>query len=53
MEKKELFYKAKEPTLGINYHSQESKKLFLEALQNNMANPFFELSDQFNTQTYG
>jgi len=53
MEKKELFYKAKEPTLGINYHSQESKKLFLETLQNNMANPFFELSDQFNTQTYG
>ena len=53
MEKKKLFYKAKEPTLGINYHSQESKKLFLEALQNNMANPFFELSDQFNTQTYG
>ena len=53
MEKKELFYKAKEPTLGINYHSEESKKLFLESLQNNMANPFFELSDQFNTQTYG
>ena len=53
MEKKETFYKAKEPTEGINYHSEESKKLFLESLQNNLANPFFELSDQFTTQTYG
>ena len=53
MEKKETFYKAKEPTEGINYHSEDSKKLFLESLQNNLANPFFELSDQFTTQTYG
>ena len=53
MEKKESCYKVEEPTMGINYHSDESKKLFLESLQNNMANPFFELSDQFTTQTYG
>ena len=53
MEKKETFYKAKEPTEGINFKSAESKKLFLEALQDNTANPFFELSDQFTTQTYG
>ena len=53
MEKKESCYKVEEPTMGINYHSDGSKKLFLESLQNNMANPFFELSDQFTTQTYG
>ena len=53
MEKKETNYKAKESTIGINYHSEESKKLFLESLQDNLANPFFELSDQFTTQTYG
>lgn len=53
MEKKEYVYKAKEPIEGINYHSEQSKKLFLESLQDNMANPFFELSDQFTTQTYG
>ena len=53
MEKNEYLYKVKEPTEGINYISDESKKLFLESLQNNMANPFFELSDQFTTQTYG
>ena len=53
MEKYEANYKVKEPTVGINYTSQESKKLFLESLQDNTANPFFELSDQFNTQTYG
>ena len=39
--------------MGINYHSEESKKLFLESLKDNLANPFFELSDQFTTQTYG
>ena len=54
MEKKiEYSYKAKEPTVGINYISEQSKKLLLESLQDNMANPFFELSDQFITQTYG
>ena len=53
MEKTEYLYKVKEPTEGINYISAESKKLFLQSLQNNMANPFFELSDQFTTQTYG
>ena len=53
MEKKETFYKAKEPIEGVNYKSDESKKLLLESLQNNTANPFFELSDQFTTQTYG
>ena len=53
MEKNEYLYKVKEPAEGINYISDESKKLFLESLQNNMANPFFELSDQFTTQTYG
>ena len=53
MEKKETFYKAKEPSEGINFISDESKKLFKEALQDNTANPFFELSDQFTTQTYG
>ena len=53
MEKKETFYKAKEPSEGFNFKSDESKKLFLEALETNTANPFFELSDQFNTQTYG
>ena len=53
MEKKESFYKVKEPKEGINFHSEESKKLFLESLQENTANPFFELSDQFTTQTYG
>ena len=53
MEKNEYLYKVEEPTEGINYISDESKKLFLESLQSNMANPFFELSDQFTTQTYG
>ena len=53
MEQRESFYKAEEPKVGVNFKSDESKKLFLESLQNNMANPFFELSDQFNTQTYG
>lgn len=53
MEKKETFYKAKEPSEGINFKSDDSKKLFLESLQNNTANPFFELSDQFSTQTFG
>ena len=53
MEKKESFYKVEEPKEGINFHSEESKKLFLESLQENTANPFFELSDQFTTQTYG
>ena len=53
MEKKDTFDKAKEPSKGINFKSAESKKLFLEALQDNTANPFFELSDQFTTQTYG
>ena len=53
MEKKETFYKAKEPSEGINFKSNDSKKLFLESLQNNTANPFFELSDQFSTQTFG
>ena len=53
MELSEAVYKIKEPTEGINYISQESKKLFLESLQDNTANPFFELSDQFTTQTYG
>ena len=43
MEKTEYLYKVKEPTEGINYISAESKKLFLQSLQNNMANPFFEL----------
>ena len=37
---KETFYKAKEPTEGINYHSEESKKLFLESLQNNLAREY-------------
>ena len=53
MEKIEYVYKAKEPTEGINYSSDISKKLLLESLQDNTANPFFELSDQFTTQTYG
>ena len=53
MEKIEYVYKAKEPTEGINYSSDISKKLLLESLQDNTANPFFELSDQFITQTYG
>ena len=53
MEKKETFYKAKEPSEGINFKSNESKKLLLETIEANTANPFFELSDQFNTQTYG
>ena len=53
MEKKETFYKAKEPSEGINFKSDESKKLLLETLETNTANPFFELSDQFTTQTYG
>ena len=53
MEKIEYIYKAKEPTEGINYSSDISKKLLLESLQDNTANPFFELSDQFTTQTYG
>lgn len=53
MEVKETFYKAKEPLEGINFKSDESKQLFLEALIDKTANPFFELSDQFNTQTYG
>lgn len=53
MEQKETFYKVKEPSEGINFKSDESKQLFLEALQEKMANPFFELSDQFTTQTYG
>ena len=53
MDKNETFYKAKEPSEGINFKSNESKRLLLEALQTNTANPFFELSDQFTTQTYG
>ena len=53
MEKKETFYKAYEPKEGINFKSNESKKLLQESLQSNTANPFFELSDQFTTQTYG
>ena len=53
MEQKETFYKAKEPTEGINFKSEESKQLLLETLTEKTANPFFELSDQFNTQTYG
>ena len=53
MEKKETVYKAKEPSEGINFKSDESKKLLLESIETNSANPFFELSDQFNTQTYG
>ena len=53
MEQRESLYKAEEPRIGVNFKSDESKKLFLESLQNNTANPFFELSDQFNTQTYG
>ena len=53
MEKKETFYKANEPKEGINFKSNESKRLLQESLQSNTANPFFELSDQFTTQTYG
>ena len=53
MERKETHYKVPEPKVGINYHSVESKQLLLESLQDNMANPFFELSDHFTTQTYG
>jgi glutathione gamma-glutamylcysteinyltransferase len=53
MEKRGTSYKAEEPSEGVNFKSEESKKLFQEALQNNTANPFFELSDQFTTQTYG
>ena len=53
MEKRETFYKANEPKEGINFKSNESKKLLQESLQSNTANPFFELSDQFTTQTYG
>jgi len=53
MEKKETFYKTNEPKEGINFKSNESKKLLQESLQSNTANPFFELSDQFTTQTYG
>ena len=49
----ETFYRVKEPTIGINFKSDESKKLFISCLQKNTANPYFELSDQFYTQAYG
>lgn len=50
---KETLYKAPEPSEGINFKSKDSQKLLSRCIQNNTANPFFELSDQFTTQTYG
>lgn len=43
-------YKRKEPTLGINFLSTQSKKMLQDCLKDNTANPFFSLSDQYITQ---
>lgn len=49
----ESVYKCPEPTQGVNFISNESKKLLADCLKDNTANPFFPLIDQYNTQTYG
>ena len=43
-------YKRKEPTLGINFLSAQSKKMLQDCLKDNTANPFFSLTDQYITQ---
>ena len=45
------FYKRKEPDLGINFIHDTSKLLFQDCLIKNTANPFFELVDQYCTQS--
>ena len=44
--------KDEEPKVGVNFTSNESKKIFLDSMLNNTANPFFELQDKFITQTF-
>ena len=44
------FYKRKEPTLGINFISPQSKKMLFECIRDNTANPYFPISDQYITQ---
>ena len=45
------FYKRKEPNKGINFISDTSKMLLQDCLKKNTANPFFELIDQYCTQS--
>ena len=45
-------YKDAEPKIGVNFTSDESKEILLDCLLNNSANPFFEIQDNFITQTF-
>ena len=45
------FYKRKEPDLGINFISDTSKLILEDCIKKNTANPFFELIDQYCTQS--
>lgn len=49
----ESIYKCPEPEQGVNFTSQEGKKLLSDCLISNTANPFFPIIDNYNTQTYG
>ncbi len=43
-------YKRPDSKIGINFLSQESKKLLSKCINQNTANPFFKIVDQYNTQ---
>lgn len=44
-------YKRDEPQIGINFIAEESKHLLKDCLNEQTANTFFELIDQFQTQS--
>ena len=43
-------YKRPDSKIGINFLSKESKNLLSKCINQNTANPFFKLVDQYNTQ---
>ncbi len=45
-------YRRKEPSLGINFLSDKSKQLLKECIEENTANPFFEIIDQYKVQDF-
>ena len=45
------FYKRDEPKIGVNFTSEKSKEMLRRAIKNNLANPFFDIIDQYSTQS--